>query len=124
MNVLVFDNRLDGSSPQGDYAVLEVGEHNKLSELVTRLGVIANNFGRIDVLQIMAHGIEEDGVGGYGILLCKEELTNNTAHMLRPLQGKVGKIILLACTAANTAANNTRADGDGIFVVPACSLRH
>jgi hypothetical protein len=113
MNVLVYDDRLEGSAPKGNHAVLEVGDHYKLPELISRLKVIADNLGKIEILQILAHGIEEDGIGGFGILLCKEELTNNTVHMLRPLEGKIGKIVLSACAAANTAVGSKRLDADG-----------
>lgn len=113
MNVLVYDNRLEGSAPKGNHIIQDVGKHYRLPELVSRLNVIAASLGKIEILQIMAHGIEEDGVGGFGILLCKEELSNNTVHMLRPLHGKIGKVVLSVCSAAHTEAGNKRADADG-----------
>ncbi|HET9710660.1 MAG TPA: hypothetical protein VFP64_02220 [Pyrinomonadaceae bacterium] len=113
MNVLVYDNRLEGSVPKFDGKVIEAGKHMSLPELVNRLQVIADESKKIGAIHVMAHGIEEEGVGGYGVLLCKEELTNNTVHMLRPLRGKVDKIVLLVCGAAQKAQNNTRLDGDG-----------
>ena len=114
MNVLVYDRRLEGSVPKFDGKVVEAGKHMNLHEMVSRILVIADeNGGKIGAIHIMGHGIEEEEVGGYGVLLCKEELTNNTVHMLRPLRGKVDKIVLLACSAAHTAKGNTRLDGDG-----------
>jgi hypothetical protein len=125
MNVIVYDNRLDGSAPKTDGLVLDVGKHVRLPELVNRLQVIADSYGKIGAVHIMAHGIEEDGVGGYGVLLCKEELTNNTVHMMRPLRGVVDKIVLLVCGAAHTEKNNTRADGDGdLFCHRLATLTH
>ena len=113
VNVLVYDNRLDGWMPNTEFLPLEVGEHVKLPELVGKLKIIAEGVGKINAVHIMCHGIEENEVGGYGLLLCKEELTNNTVHMLRPLKGNVSKIVLLACAVAHTAKGNTRLDGDG-----------
>jgi hypothetical protein len=112
-NVLVYDNRLEGSMPSTDFLPLEVGKNMGLPELVGKLRIIAEGLGKINAVHIMAHGIEEDGVCGFGLLVCKEELTNNTVHMLRPLKGMVNKIVLLACGAANTAKGNKRADADG-----------
>src|SRR4029450_1714730 len=94
--------------------VVQAAKPMTLAEMVSRILVIADeNGGKIGAIHIMGHGIEEEEIGGYGVLLCKEELTNNTVHMLRPLRGKVDKIVLLACAAAHTAKGNTRLDGDG-----------
>ena len=112
MNILVYDNRLEGSAPPGNYVILEVGKHYHLPDLVSRLNMIAESLGKIEILQIMAHGIEEDG-GGFGVLLCKEGLTNNTVHMLRPLHGKIGKINMSVCSAARIETGNKLADADG-----------
>ena|SRR5215207_3402816 len=114
VNVLVFDDRLEGSMPKiAGYYPLGVGEHVGLPQLVGKLCIIAEGLGKINSVYIMCHGIEDNEVGGYGLLLCKEELTQNTVHMLRPLKGSVNQISLLACGAAQTAKGNKRADGDG-----------
>lgn len=112
-NVLVYDLRLEGSVPQGNFIPVEVGKWLRLSELVSRLNILSEQFGKIESLQIMAHGIEEDGEGGFGIELCKDNLTQDTVHQLRPLQGKVDKIVLLSCAAAQVASNRRGSDGDG-----------
>jgi len=114
LDYLIYDDRLDGSRPKGNFWSMQVGEDTPITTAVQRTIARANlsGGGKIRTLILMCHGIEDNGIGGYGLLFCNEDLTQNTVHMLSPLKGKLEKIVLLACSAAHTAVQGGEGDGE------------
>jgi hypothetical protein len=117
MDYMIYDDRLEGSDPKGNFWMLKVGEQVGISVAISRtLARAAQHGGKLGSLLIMAHGIEDNEEGGYGLLFCREDLTHNTVHMFSPLKGKIGKIVLLACGAAHVAKGKDGGEGDGDFL--------
>jgi len=81
MDYIIWDERLDGARPR-QHMSLNVNEDTKLSDAV-RYAVMRAGFngGKLDRLFLMAHGIEDNGHGGYGLLFCTDDLTQtDSAH--------------------------------------------
>jgi hypothetical protein len=114
MDYIIWDQRLEGSRPRR-YMTLAVNEDTKLTDAVSYAVMRAGfNGGKLDRLFLMAHGIEDNGHGGYGMQFCAEDLTQLTVHMLGPLNKKVNKIILLSCSVAALANESAKGgEGDG-----------
>src|SRR5262245_35704631 len=113
-NMVVHDLRLDkGNTPSGNFSVLQVNGSTPLSEFVVRTLTVANLYGEIYKLTLMAHGYQLNGSHGYGVQLCREDLKLSTVWRLAPLKGSVYMIYLMACGAAHYTPGTDGRDGDG-----------
>lgn len=113
--VVIHDTRLAGRSPSGDLTLVRVGPHTPLSLLVQTINNIAFQYGDDIRIRIMCHGYEDkQGRGGYGIQLCRDDLTLNTVNQLQPLNGNLDfGITIYSCATADVAPGHQGIVGDG-----------
>lgn len=107
INVIVHDTRLIGRTPSVTSSALsfEVDEDTPLQRFFDRCRAIAVENDGIDILSIMAHGVElrfggEVLGGGYGIMFCHEYITLQNVELFALLAEKVRHIDLYVCFAA------------------------
>jgi hypothetical protein len=107
INVIAHDTRLVGRTPSVTSSALsfEVDEDTPLQSFFDRCRSIAVENDGIDILSIMAHGVElrfggEVPGGGYGIMFCHEYITLQNVDLFALLADKVRHIDLYVCFAA------------------------
>jgi len=82
--------------------------------MVTQVRNASNRHGTDVKLNILCHGYAEGGELGFGLQLCREELTLTTVESLRPLNGMISYgIDIYSCGAAHTARWHAGQHGDG-----------
>lgn len=116
-DIIVHDSRLLGDSP-AEPGVIQVGRQTPLQQMIARVRNAANVHGTEVRVKIFAHGIYADvnrpDTGGYGIELCRENLTLGTVKQLQSWNGYVSYgIDVYSCGAANLAPWRVGLDGDG-----------
>ncbi|HEY4361560.1 MAG TPA: hypothetical protein VGN17_11340 [Bryobacteraceae bacterium] len=113
--VVIHDTRLAGPSPNGELTLVRVNAQTPLSQLVQQINNIAFQYGDDIRVRIMCHGYEDDsGRGGYGIQLCRENLTLNTVNQLAPWSGNLSfGITIYSCATADVAPGCEGIIGDG-----------
>lgn len=118
--VLVHDTRLEGPTPTAlaDFN-FKVNAQYPISGLIQTIN--ASVAASISRLMIMCHGYESTDTGsacipmslGFGLQLCKEDLTLSNVSVMNGFYDSVEDIILYACGPANTAPFAQGTYGDG-----------
>lgn len=113
--IVVHDSRLQGDTPQdNDITPIRVGPTTPIREMIQQVRNAAIRYGNDVKLNILCHGYEERGELGYGLQLCREDLTLQTVDQLRDLAGQLSYgIDIYSCGAANTASWQVGQRGDG-----------
>jgi hypothetical protein len=112
--VVIHDTRLAGPSPTGDLSLVRVDAQTPLSQLVQQVNNLAFQYGDEIRIRVMCHGYEENGRGGFGLQLCREDLTLNTVNQLAPWNGNLSYgITIYSCAAADVAPGHAGIVGDG-----------
>ena len=117
INVIAHDLRLEGRTPVMTSSSLsfEVDEDTPIQHFFDRCRSIAQQHEGIDILSIMAHGLEFrfDGEvlgGGYGIEFCRELVRLENVDLFAMLADKVRHIDLYVCLAAAVSPGIHHAD--------------
>ena len=123
--MLVHDRRLGGSSPSGVAAnTYEVDGSVAIGHAIGWIGTYARRSGGLSNLSIMCHGYESEMnerdqmcmsemAGGFGLQLCREGLDLGNVSLTTSWRGQIRRIILFACSPAQTAPWNVGGSGDG-----------
>jgi hypothetical protein len=124
--MLIQDARLLGGSPPLCQNKFMVDENWDLGNAFLWVSNFAKSQpgGRLERLFILCHGIyawEENAyhkasitVGGYGLLLCKQNLTLSTIGVVATnIRNLVGEIVIYACGTGSSQSNNKGKAGDG-----------
>lgn len=121
--ILVHDDRLDGSTPRIADKTYTVGSHITTANLVNWVAMDAMRMGRCHRLLILCHGYvsHEDTVslqsqphltGSLGLQLCRENLDLDNVSLTRAWRGKIDNIIVFACrTAGQSRSGDPSYDG-------------
>ena len=117
INVVAHDLRLEGRTPAITSSSLsfEVDEDTPIQHFFDRCRSIAYENDGIDILSIMAHGLElrfagEVMGGGYGIQFCRELIRLDNIDLFALLADKVRHIDLHVCFAAAVSPDVHHAD--------------
>lgn len=123
--LILHDRRVDGLFGILSWPKLYMVDKNTpLLHCVSHIAGRARSLGGVQNLEILAHGfysrISGDGktelanaAGGYGLQLCRENLTLANTGVTAAWKGLFKRITIYSCGAANTSAlnQNTMADG-------------
>ena len=116
-NMTIRDARLLGNPPGLSFNTFTVDQNWDLGAAFLWVKNFARSNGGIDTLYVLCHGLytwEENvqlqasiPIGGYGLQLCKQNLTLSTVDMVGTLvNGLIRNMVLFACGAASTQSNN------------------
>lgn len=116
-NMTIRDARLLGNPPNLTFNTFTVDATWELASAFLWVKNFAKAHTRLDTLFILCHGLyqwEENNqlqasiaVGGYGLQLCKQNLTLGTVDVVsNQIKGLVDNIVLFACGSASTQSNN------------------
>ncbi|MBP0462951.1 hypothetical protein J5Y09_03430 [Roseomonas sp. PWR1] len=122
-SMILHDSRLEGRTPRGyDYTFVVDGG----TPLREAIGMVHANatMRRLDVLHVFCHGIEipadmARGLstnvphGGFGLVLCGENLDLRNVSLTHRWRGLVGQIVIFACATAAVGPGNRMTRGDG-----------
>lgn len=123
--LIVHDGRVEGIISILQWPKLYmVNESTPLKQCIDRVVARAKAQGGLDNLEILAHGrvtyTSGDGQAclpnwtkGFGIQLCKENLTFKTVGLTAAWKGLIKRITLYSCGVAHTATGNENTGGDG-----------
>lgn len=121
--MLVHDLRLQGTAPRLAPNIYKVDGATPISHAFSWIARYASSKRGLDQLLIMCHGLsgaivdnanQESAMElGFGLMLCRENLTLSNVALTSVLQGLVAEIVLLACGPGKTrrGAEFTLADG-------------
>ena len=123
MHCIFHDVRLNGIPPAADFN-LTVSSSDRLAGSLTRIRQYALNQAGPITMDIMCHGFEThsdtvgqrsvaDGIGGGGLQLTGDNLKLNNVSAASELNGVVEKIVVYACSAAETAPGYSGSNRDG-----------
>jgi hypothetical protein len=130
--MILHDTRLLGGMPHGYDFSFATNENTPLADAVGMVRACGQQR-RIDSLHIFCHGGSfhaDIGVGmstaaamtGFGLILCRENLTLRSVHRMHAWRGLIGQIVLFACHPAATAGRNEGTMGDGLRLCGELSL--
>lgn len=113
VNVIAHDRRLEGRAPATNMHSfsIEVSEDTPLDEFFNETAEIADAHGGIDVLYIMCHGLHVIAEDTTALQFCHELISYRNVSEFQRLRGKVDRIVLFACHAAETTMTQS-GDGD------------
>lgn len=122
--MLLHDTRLHGDTPQIAQNWYRVDANVGIAHAVGWVAQYARSQGGLDELIVMCHGYESHEnlgnqmttvavAGGFGLQLCRENLTLANVGILTDWRGLITKITVYACAAADTARGNEGTIGDG-----------
>jgi len=113
VKVLAHDTRLEGRTPASSSSCIsfEVSDETHITDFFDRVVEIADAHGGISTLYLMCHGVHVLGADTAALQFCHEMIAYTTVHHFSRLRGKVERIVLFACHAAETSMT-THGDGD------------
>ena len=113
IDVLFHDTRLEGHTPRPHgWSVYDVNRETPLEYFIGKCLSESQWHNGIDTLSILAHGNEEGGQLGFGIMFCHEQLLLGTLPYLIPLQDKIQKVIFpVTCGTARSSLPNMSIEG-------------
>ena len=117
-NMTLHDTRLVGNPPKGiAQNTFQVDESKNIKNSLDWISSYAKSQAGLDNLFVLCHGgVATDGYedrGGYGLQLCRENLTNENLFLTSCLKGQIKKITLFTCAIADTHPQNKNSKGDG-----------
>jgi hypothetical protein len=123
--MILHDTRLAGNPPPIAQNIYNVDGGIPIQHCVGWIGCYASVIGGLDELMIMCHGYEADWdlsnlqctgveVGGFGLQLCAEGLTNANTGLVATWKGSIKKVTIFACAAAGTGTGNAGTSADGM----------
>ncbi len=112
IDILAHDTRLAGRTPATTSGRIsfEVGESTPIADFFARVLGLADQHGGIGRLFLMCHGVRVLREDTTALQFCRELISYRNVHLFQSLSGRVDRIILFACHAAEISMTR---GGDG-----------